>query len=211
MLAREIIDDVLTLFGDRSGAQVNTEDCIRWINDAQLEIVRQTECNLQIEYYTTIPGTNVYATPDDFLKFNRVVYDGIPLLHTTQRDMDMQNEGRENSSASGTPTRFYRSRLAIVLWPSPSEIKGFTIEYLARPELIRSPDQSLTIPEEYQKDIKSLLLARAYETDDNMDAAQAKEKKFEDRIVQNRDDEKNPHMDSYPAIRDVSDYGGDYW
>lgn len=212
MKAQEIIDDVLAVFGDRSGMQVSPEDIIRWINDAQLQMVRETGCFELIANYTSIVGEPVYALPDNFFKFRRVVYDGVPLSFVAQQDMDRLGIGRE-SGAVGTPTRYYKSPLAVVLYPAPVEIKGFAIEYVARPDAIRSPAQDLSIPEQFQPDLKQLCLSRCYETDENWAMAAAKEKVFGEKTAIARDDFKNPVEDSYPSVRDVSGYddGGYYY
>ena len=212
MLASSIITDVLTIFGDENQVQVTEADIIRWINDAQLQVVNKTECLIKDESPATplVAGTARYAIPADFLKFKRVVVDGRTLDPAPAALLDHVSKLRHSSTngETGSPRFYYREGGYVYLYPTPDYAYSYVLTYVNRPTAITAGSDSLTIREEYCATVKKLCLARAYELDDQFDQATKKEKEFEREVDEDIADEKNANADSYPSVRPVGD---DWW
>lgn len=58
-----VISHVTRQFGDESGAQISSEDIIRWLNDGQREIASITKFNELVATTNFVPGTYEYPLP----------------------------------------------------------------------------------------------------------------------------------------------------
>lgn len=208
MLVSTIISEVRTLFGDAHGVQFDDNDAIRWCNDAQLDIVRKTECLYDQDTPTMVVGTYLYPLPSDFLKFKRVLINDRAISPLSAAHLDRINSTRSSSNFQGESKYYYREGNQIGLYPTPDTVLTFAIDYVPRPTTLALTSDALTIPEEYAENVKNFCLARAYELDDNFAQAERKMKVFEDKKLDDRDDQKNPQVDSYPSVRPVGD---DWW
>lgn len=97
---------VQTLLGESSGEFYTTTEINGEINDACIEIARDTEELLTYYDMTTTDGTQTYTLPDDFLKIKRVDLhvsdsDRRDLRFMTQQEFHKYTEGA--SDTSGTP------------------------------------------------------------------------------------------------------------
>lgn len=202
----EIITRVQRQFGDDSGAQITQADIIRWSNDAQVEIVRQTEC-LQIHAETdSIADDGSYDVPTDFIRLRRVTYEGIPLHRTNLEDLDGSTRG---AIAEGTPTKYYLWGEKLFLHPVPTSSGSGVLDiyYLKRPDTLVASNDVPEIPVHLHEDIVRYCLARAKELDEEDGKAQEVMSDFSLRMMQAREEQFSNEQDSYTAVRALP---GDY-
>lgn len=206
MNLEEIQTRVKRQFGDDSGSQITDADITRWANDAQVEIVRLTEC-LQIHAETnSVADDGSYDVPTDFIRLRRVSYDGEPLLRTNLEEL----EGLGLSlSSTGAPTRYYLWGRKIFLHPAPSSAGSGNVDiyYLKRPDVLENISDVPEIPVHLHEDIVRYCLARAKELDEEDAKAQEVMSDFSLRMMQAREEEFSNEQDSYAAVRALP---GDY-
>lgn len=200
MEVEDIVKDVQATFGDKHEIQIYIEDILRWINDAQLEVVRKTNCITDTDTPTIVVGTSEYDLPDDFLKFYRVRFDGVILEFSSEAEIAALY-GNISNVPNSTPIRVYRKPGKVCLFPAPDAVKTFSNEYVKRPTLVDDVGDTLEIPEEMRQDIVEYCLSRAYELDDNLPSAQSKEQQFNRAIDASQSEFNNPRVDSYPSVR----------
>lgn len=200
----EISTAVQRQFGDETEAQITLADIMRWANEAQLKIARETDALLDSTTIPSVIGTTDYVLPVDFLRIDRVAFNGVPLIRTNSQELDALNPNRlVTPLATALPTRFYVRRKKICLYPAPNAVQNIYIEYTARPADLTAGGQIPEIPVEYHQDIIRFCLARAYELDGQRQDAQAAMSEFQEGVGLTRDEVDHPFTDSYPMIREV--------
>lgn len=199
----EITVAVQRQFGDDTEAQITAADIMRWANEAQLEIARKTDALLTSTTIPSVIGTAEYNLPVDFLRVDRVSYNGASLPRTTVRDLDRTFPNRNVTPVvNATPTRYFVRRKRVGVYPSPDSVKDITVEYTARPADLTVPGSISTLPVEFHPDIVRFCLARAYELDGDATQSGKIMAEFTERLAFDLDEATNPVADTYPSIRD---------
>lgn len=200
----EIQTAVQRQFGDDTEAQILLTDIRRWANEGLLKIARETDALLDTATIPSVIGTSDYVLPTDFLRIDRVTFDGVTLIRTTSQDLDAMVPSRNvTPGITALPTRFYVRQKKIVLYPTPDRVKNIVVEYTARPaELVNAADVP-EIPVEYHNDIIRFALSRAYELDGQRTDAREVMSEFQEGLGLTRDEIDQPYTDSYPMIREV--------
>lgn len=200
----EIQTAVQRQFGDDTEAQITLTDITRWANEAQLQIARKTDTLLETVIIPTVIGTSEYALPVDFLRVDRVLYDGKVIYKTTSQDLDALNPSRNVTPVpTGVPTRFIVKRKKIVLYPAPDSVKNVSVDIVTRPATLAVAGDIPEIPVELHPDIIRFCLARAYELDGQRVEARETMAELEQNLGWAMDETNNAYTDSYPMIREV--------
>lgn len=198
----EIQAAVQRQFGDDTEAQITLVDITRWANEGQLKIARETDALLETVVIPSVIGTSDYVLPVDFLRIDRVTYDGKVIYKTTSQELDAYNPSRHVAPApQGTPSRFLIRRKKIVVYPAPDAVKNISVEIVTRPATLVNGGDIPEIPVELHNDIVRFALARAYELDGDRTSARETMESFRDGVGLAVDEIANPHTDSYPMIR----------
>jgi hypothetical protein len=210
----QIILSVQRQFGDTSGAQITVTDITRWANDAQIDIVRRTEC-LQIHAETNaIAADGSYYLPDDYVRLRRVTFDGVKLERVELEELDGIAGSREAGETTGSPGYFYVWGTRLWLYPAPASSGSGNLDifYVKRPDTLENNSDIPEIPTHMHEDIVRFCLGRAKELDEEDGKAQEIMADYEARISLSRDETQNPEIDSYPSVRDIDgDYSGVYY
>jgi hypothetical protein len=164
-------------FGDESGAQITDADLLRWINDAQREVIKQNEDVLQ----TTVTANSVvdqseYSLPANFYKLQFLKYKGYALRPLSPQEFHLYLDGYEspdNVYASGTPTVYMVWGGAFTVFPKPdtSITAGFKLYYTRRPVDVAADLDTIDLPEEYHEAVVNIVLQKAYELDEDWTGA----------------------------------------
>ena len=204
----DVVADVRVIFGDTLSTKILDADYVRWINDAQLEIYRHTEFDVQtMPVFSSTVGVDTYPLPVDFLKFNSVTWSGKLLILTTEAQIDLMNPNRKmNPPALGRPSWYYRENEMIIFYPPPMDVQPILIQYVPRPVMLGAITDDLSVPDEMVNDIKQFLLSRSYEVDDNTSAADSRMQNFKNMMFESRDQWKFPSDKSYPSVREIEDH-----
>ena len=195
-------------FGDESEAEITTEDIRNYLNDAQMDVVRHTECLQDSVETDSVAGQRNYILPTNFLFVKRVTFGGRKLNPVNLEDLDEEYPSREAEPSSGEPQVFYLWNNQIYLYPTPaSDGSGnLDIMYIRIPDDLENPTDVPEIPVAYHEDLVRFALSRAKELDEETVDAQRIWTDYTERVAFTKDSSKVQDISSYPSVRLV---GGD--
>jgi hypothetical protein len=183
--ALEVSTSVKRQFGDESGVQVTDADILRWINDAQYEIVtKNPEVNPGMVTVNVTAGQTVYpllTNVPDMLIIHSIHFRGQYLNNMPFMEAQQQIIRSDDTSTDSTPQIWYEYAGTLNLWPIPSVSynAGLTIFYSKAPTVITTMGQTLSVPDSYFKALVDYCLTQAHEMDDNFNSAGVKAQQFE--------------------------------
>lgn len=186
----QIAQRIKRQFGDESGVQVTDADILMWLNDAMREAVIQNgSINLKRKYVPAIAGEHIYTLPDasNIASVHSIQYRGaadqpyITLQYASSVQMDELfpgwNSGYESSNATGSPL-FYGTDAAgkFKVFPAPAETDGLGFSVLYNSMFVEATELSaqMAISPRYYQYLLEYCLMKAYEMDENWEAADRK-------------------------------------
>lgn len=182
----QIFARVKRQFGDEAGVQVTADDLIMWLNDAMREAVIQNgSVNLKRVTIASVAGDNTYTFPNaaDIASIHSVQYRDsssapyVTLQFASNYQMDELFPGSQGSLVTGTPL-FYTTDAAgdFKVYPSPSmsEAAGFSVVYNSFFTEIDDLVETMTLSPRYYQYLLEYCLMKAYEMDENWEAADRK-------------------------------------
>lgn len=205
MLVSEIQTRVNRAFGDESGAQIDINDILRWVNDAQLEIALKKQLLQVTSTVTVTVNVGTYTLPTNILQLRAVRYDGTALeaISSAQAeelipsyDVGVSVVGASTPSAYwvwGTPQQIY-------LYPLPNNSTSVLKLYYTRiPVQVTLAGDTPELPVQYHPRIVEYCLAQAYELDANLQSKQFKLGELSAGLAQTDMDVFQPQQ-QYPNI-----------
>jgi hypothetical protein len=174
-------------FGDTSGAQVSDDAILRWINDAQREIVNHNYLLRDTKYADVVKGQNDYAFPEDrVLAIEALYVNGYPINAVSvqqAREFVLNNDPTMGRSSDDAAVWYERAGI-ITIYPTPAAniTNGLKIEYLKTPVALATLNDTLGIPDRYFNELVQYVLAQAMEMDENFSAASLKMSQFRDGL-----------------------------
>lgn len=227
---RRSVNDIFTrvqrTFGDEANIQVTIEDVIRWINDAQLEVVMQHENLLRTtDYLGTTAGRQQYQLPDNCYTINSIFYRDsedenavamYPLQYKTPHDMDQEFPGWRASltdaeTAFGRGTPAYFSRLSsspsgaaeyLNIFPVPEHTfsNNLVIDYNRYAEDVEDANSAIDLPIYYHGYVEHFCMMKAYEKDEDWGAVDRKAQLVQSTLDFNNAKEQWFGQETYPVI-----------
>lgn len=203
MLVSDIVTRVQRQFGDESGAQIDANDVMRWINDAQKEIARQRQLLQVTTQVTVTSGTGSYALPTNILHLRSVRYDGTVLrpisLEEAEETVPSYDAGA-SIIGSGTPSTYWVWGGLIYLYPIPNNSTSVLKSYYTRiPVEVTLTSDTPELPVQYHPRIVDYCLAQAYELDANPQQQSFKMGQFQAGVRQTDMDMWQPR-NVYPTV-----------
>ncbi len=174
----DIVSEVLQ-YGFNDGPQVNRNRIKMWVNDAQRELARQVEAPEFQETVTInmVPGTYKYALPADFLRVQDVVYE---LLSTRLRPVDQQQFDLTAPALVSAPPQIYTLYQGqLWLYPGPNSTDPLLMRYIKLPPALVNDGDIPVLNNNYLHLLVAFAVARAYEAEDDIEAAQYWTGKYE--------------------------------
>lgn len=178
---------VKSQFGDLSGAQVSDDAILRWINDAQREIVNSNFLLRDTKYANIVAGQHDYPYPDNLVLAIEAIYiDGMPIESVSIQQAREFAITRDPAFArtSDTPAVWYERAGVITIYPKPAKniTNGLKIEYLKNPVPLTQMTDYLSVPDRYFNELVNYVIAQAMEMDENFAAATYKLSQFRDGL-----------------------------
>lgn len=210
-----IFEAVKSQFGDLTGAVIETDDILRWINEGQLQILKQTSSLLGTpQSIPMVAGDNQYDLSADFFRATSVELDGRRLQFLTQAQMAAMYPSLNSAQPpTGNPRYFTTGSVGtglaqLYLAPKPSQAGTLTITYKARPVPVNASTDNLSVPDENVETLQMYCIAKAKQMEGDDDAWAAHRAVVKDQLVEDGHEATNAkNDDTYPFIR-VSN--GDY-
>jgi hypothetical protein len=174
----DIVGEVLN-FGFNDGPQVNRGRVKAWVNEAQRELAREVEAPEFQETQTIpmVPGTYKYTLPANFLRVQDIVYE---LLSTRLRPVDQQQfDLTAPALVSGPPQIYTLYQNQLWLYPSPNSADSLLMRYMKGPPALVSDSDVPLLNQDYLQLLADYALARAFAAEDDIEAAQFHQGRYE--------------------------------
>lgn len=208
----DVITRVKTQFGDTSGAQINDEVIIRWINDGQQEIVNNNAILKETKIGDIVANQAEYSFPADKVQYIEALYvEGRPIKNLSPqgaRDFILATDPTLAARAD-YPQLWYERGGIITLYPVPQKDfpNGLKMEYVEMPAAVSAYLDPLSIPDRYLNELVNYCMVQALEYDENYSAAQLKLGQFRDGLDRLHYKENISQSDLYPVVSpDPADY-----
>lgn len=207
----QVRNDVIGILGDSGQVIMTDARLLPWINQAQMDIARKTDCIQATTSWNSVVAQGAYALPAAFLKADRVTYDNVPLLKTTIREIDTYNPARDTGTNTGAPEYFYiyGGNLYLEPFPQAAGTNNIDMQYIKSPALLTAVgSDNLEIPDKFYDDVVRYVIMRAREYTEQFEVAGRMQQELDSRMQEVKFDVDNVNSDTYPSIRD---YDTEWW
>lgn len=221
LTANAIVTRVQRQFGDESGVQVTSDDILRWINDAQREAFSQHENLRQASTLMNLTaGTDTYNLTTSMVTIQavRVLMDS---SSTSYYDLKYMSESMFAELINGSGGSDYPADIPAFytrgdasgtfrIWPRPqtSITNGLKVIYSRYSTDLSTLNDALDLPEYYHQYVLEYCLMKAYEMDEDWEAADKKAAYVQSTLDFNNNREAWFGRQTYPVIGVVDE---DYW
>lgn len=209
----DVVTRVQRTFGDESAVQVTQADIIRWINDAQREVVMQHENLLQTSAaLDSVVGQYEYPLPADCLTVNSVLFrnstDANASFYTLRfmgpTEMTSLADGwRGTDYGTGVPQVFTRSdsgKFAIFPAPQTALVGAIKIIYARYAVDVVDTNSNIDLPAYYHSYVEHFCMMKAYEMDEDWDSADRKAQLIQSTIDFNNGRDGWFGHETYPSV-----------
>jgi len=209
-----VIKSVQRQFGDETGAQIETDDIYRWINEGQLQIQRKISGSFDEQTIPVLVGTHTYALSANFFKHKSVELDGKRLQGLSDSQLNTLFPDYQSTAARQSIPKFFAvvstglNTAEIILAPTPAVEGSLHVLYTSRPPIIDSTADDLSIPEAYHETLVTFCLAKAKQLDGDDDGFTRMRNTFKQEVQEDAHDSQHKDDETYPVIRvSPGDYG----
>lgn len=215
---QDIMDRVRRQFGDESAVQVEINDLYHWINDACREAVMQHENLLQTSSnIDSVAGQELYTPPADCFTINMIQFrqtDDLSGSYYSLRFMShaqltqLADGWRGNAYGSGVPQIFTRAdngQFAIFPPPDVSRTGAIKVIYSRYAADVATLGDPIDLPPYYHSYVMDFCLMKAYEMDEDWEAADRKAQLIQSTLNFNNGREAWYGHETYPVI--TTNYG----
>lgn len=223
MNVQDVVTRVKRVFGDEAGVQITDDDLIRWVNDAQEQIVMDNEGLMEATATAdTVINQADYDVPADFSILRSLKYKGYRLKVMSFAEFNEYVDGYSAADGvspygSGIPEIFMVWNQKITIFPKPNEslTGALTIYYIKHPPPVASLGDSLSVPIQYHNAVVKYCLKQAYELDEDFQKSTAMKAEFDQDMMKLNDRNKWTSQEYYPRITTLPEdenYGNyGYW
>jgi hypothetical protein len=210
---QDIIDRVRRSFGDESAVQIEQNDIIHWINDACREVVMQHENLLQTSgNIDSVAGQEFYTPPANCFTVNVVQFrqsndpnaSYYTLRYMSSAQLAQLADGwRGNDYGSGVPQIFTRAddgSFGIFPAPDVARTGAIKIIYARYAADVTGVNDPIDLPAYYHSYVDNFCMMKAYEMDEDWEAADRKAQLIQSTINFNNNRESWFGRETYPTI-----------
>jgi len=200
MTPTQIAARVRNRFGDTRGSIIKDDLIIDGINEACVEIVRETLCLVDSNTGAASgfrSGTG-FPVGDPFIVIREVIYDTRPLALIDKETISRMGYW---VLPDGVPEAYYLEGTRIYLFPNPAstDTTTCTVTFVPMPAVITALIDTIPIPENLHGDVAEFCLALAHERNENWRGAENSRKIFNQNISR-RKYEMQSQDDTYRVI-----------
>lgn len=198
---QQVMQSVKRTFGDEAGVQLEDEDIIRWINDAQEAIGSLNQVIKAKATVKSIAGEASYRFPDERIeKIDSLHYDGQRIMNVPFAQAETSLISQHSSEKDGKPTLWYEWGGRFTLFPTPKDEGVIDLYFTMKPARVESPSDLLSLPDRYYSYVLSTVLQYAYEMDENYEASKMKYEQAQAGLASMYEDERQAQHMSYETI-----------
>ena len=168
-----IVNEVLQ-FGFNDGPQVNKKRIEAWVNEAQFQIAREIDAPefQKVEVLHLEQGIFQYPLPNNFLRMLDIFYPELimTLTPTDLKKLDTLGKGQYE----GVPSAYSLFANELWLWPNPiNSTDTLELRYIENPPALLEETSIPVLNPNYWHLLIEYAVARAFEAEDDLEAAQA--------------------------------------
>jgi len=215
MNVQDIVTRIRRTFGDEAAVQVTNDDIIRWINDAQVEIVKHNDGALQKSDLIDLVATqSTYVMPADLLLIRSLRYKFSDMLsfralkYKNMQEFDDSIDGWDGSAYNnGNPQFFTMYEGKVILFPTPeySVADGLKVLYNQKPTDVVTVADNLALPLIYHNTVVKYCLWQASQLDEDHEPAQMYRADFQGDMNLLKTRETTEATATYPTITVLAD------
>lgn len=210
----DVYEQVRSLFGDTSGAQITDQMVLRWINNGQQEIVNNNPILKDTKYSDIVADQGEYTFPNDKVQYIEAVYvENRPVRNLTPQAFRayILDGDPTRQAKSLYPEIYYERAGVITFYPTPevSYTNGLKLEFVKQPtkKVLISTSEILSVPDRYLNELVSYVMTQALELDENYTGAELKRSQFREGLDRQSQRENIAQISSYPQVMpDPEDY-----
>ncbi|HTA98671.1 MAG TPA: hypothetical protein VK730_13645 [Solirubrobacteraceae bacterium] len=174
----DIVEAVLQ-YGFNDGPQVNRTRIKNWVNEAQVDLARQVDAPEFQETQTIVMvlGQYQYTLPADFLRVQDIVYE---LLSSRLKPVDQQQfDLTAPALVQGPPEIYTLYQSQLWVYPGPNSTDPLLMRYLQRPPTLVNDGDVPVLNQDYLQLMVMASLAEAFAAEDDIEASQFWQGKYE--------------------------------
>lgn len=198
-------------FGDESGVQVTDGDILRWVNDAQREIVMRNADLLEKTPVATdiISGQQEYTFPTDMRKLRSIQFrrdvtlSYVHLESKSLQEFDALLDGWSGSTyGNANPYCYCSYGTSFKLFPIPdfNLTGGLKLFYYRFSVDVVNDVDELDLPLKYHSSVVEYCLGQAYEMDEDWNSVSNKRNEFNAVVDGTKHDQDNLSEEFYQRI-----------
>jgi hypothetical protein len=201
---------VRRVFGDEAAVQIDDDDIIRWINDAQIEIVTNNDSALQkTDFVNLVAAQGTYILPTDLLVLRSLRYKFSDMLsfsalrYKNMQEFDNAIDGWDGAAyTNSSPIYFTMYEGKAILFPVPdrSATAGLKVLYNQKPADVAVVGDSLALPSLYHNTIFRYCMWQASLLDEDLEPAMMYQNTFQQGLVALANNETKDPVETYPTI-----------
>lgn len=202
----ELRRTVMRAFGDEAGVQLESQDIIDFANQGQTEIVVENAILKTISTTQSIPGQSEYTFPDMAIaRVESITYGGRLLPNIPFQDAQAKLlEIDAQQVQEGNPQWWYSYGPQFWVWPRPTVAEELRIFHVAMPDKLTGNEaQVLSVPDKWFNALVDYVVARAFEMDNDWQAAETKTAQFRAALQSQSEEESQSQWGSFPVVREV--------
>ena len=202
--AQEVVDYVERVFGDESGAQLETADLIMFINNAIDEINTRNRVLKESATLNAQSGVNVYTFPErrilqiEAILFNGSLVRNVSYAHALENFIGQTLTG--GYTETSVPLYWWEWAGKFTFWPMPGT-GTIQLDYTVRHQPITTNlAQRLPLPDQYYNDVLAGVLRQAYELDEQPELAGAQNDRMLASLSSKAEEERTAQKMYYETI-----------
>jgi hypothetical protein len=199
-----VATEVYRTVGDESGVAITQADVLRWINDAQDEIVKRNRINKATSTASSVAGQGDYTFPTlGILQIESLSYGGQKVSNINYAEAEEFIISNDSLATAGTPVAWWEWGGTFTLWPTPVGIDTIKLRYTAQATKVTQLTDLLGVPDKYYQQVVDYAALKAYELTENWEAAQVKQGQFNDGMTNLAQEEREAQQMTYSRITDT--------
>ncbi len=210
MNVQDIVTRVRRVFGDEAAVQVSNDDIIRWINDGQIEIVKNNDGALPSTVtMNSVANQSNYALPADLFILRSVRFKTADMLsyyslkYKNLQEFDDAIDGFDGTAYGvGNPVYFTKYAGNITLFPTPqySTAAGIKLLYNTQPIEVNDVSDTLSLPLVYHTAIYNYCMWQASLMDEDHEPGLLYKSEFQEAVDKLATRENSDPTEYYPTI-----------
>lgn len=197
----EVMRAVKRTFGDESQAQLEDDDIVAWINDAQDEINNLNKVLKEQSTVTAVAGEPTYSFPSKRIQqIEALLYAGVKVSNVTYAQA-LENYVGIDRGSSPSPDVWFEWGGKFTFSPTPSTAEAITLIYTVRPQPVNKTSTTvLSLPDKYYQDIVRYVLQQAYLMDEALDLSSSQAQQMATSLENKSEEERSAQQMTYSTI-----------